>query len=52
VPAQSSTPKRHEWITHALGRTCAVCGLTQAKDEYDDNVPCRGSRSVFDSLAS
>jgi hypothetical protein len=32
---------QHRWEHFALGRRCVRCGVTQAADEFDDDVLCR-----------
>lgn len=31
----------HNWHMLAVGRVCTICDTAQARDEFDDDVPCR-----------
>jgi hypothetical protein len=33
----------HEWQRIAAGRVCVTCHLAQAKDEFEDETPCKAS---------
>jgi hypothetical protein len=33
----------HQWHRLPVGRVCLICQQVQAKDEFDDAVPCKAS---------
>jgi hypothetical protein len=33
---------QHEWTSIAVGRVCTICRTSQAEDEFDDAIACRG----------
>lgn len=33
----------HEWVYFRLGRSCWLCGLTQVKGEFVDDLDCKAS---------